>query len=124
MPTVTAFSLPGVYFLPSPRPAPVALPPLDVTGLVGFATRGPLDTPVPVEDLATFDAIFGEPMALACDATGKPVLAYLRDAVATFFSTGGRRNAGAVAGRRDDRHRSAWRSQPPEHRRLVAGQVG
>ena len=91
MPTVTAFSLPGVYFLPAPRPAAVALPPLDVTGLVGFAARGPLDTPVPVEDLATFDAIFGEPIALARDATGKPVLAYLRDAVATFFSTGGRR---------------------------------
>ena len=91
MPTITAFSLPGVYFLPAPRPAPVALPPLDVTGVVGFAVRGPLDTPVPVEDLSAFDAIFGGPMAVARDATGKPVLGYLRDAVATFFSTGGRR---------------------------------
>jgi hypothetical protein len=91
MAAVTAFRLPGVYFLPSARPTPAALPPLDVTGFVGFATRGPLDTPVPVQDLATFDAVFGGPFALARDASGKPVSAYLRDAVATFFSSGGRR---------------------------------
>ncbi len=96
---VTDFRLPGVYFLPAPRPNPVALPPLDVTGLVGFATRGPLNTPVPVEDLATFDAVFGGPFALARDGSGKPVYAYLRDAVATFFSSGGRRTyAVRVAG--------------------------
>jgi hypothetical protein len=91
MVAVATFRLPGVYFLSAPRPAPVALPPLDIAGFVGFAMRGPLDTSVPVEDLATFDAIFGGPFMVARDPAGKPMLAYLRDAVATFFSSGGRR---------------------------------
>jgi hypothetical protein len=91
MAAVANFRLPGVYFLPAPRAAAIDLPPLDVAGLVGFATRGPLDIPVPIEDLSTFDAIFGPAFAVARDADGKPLYAYLRDAVASFFSCGGRR---------------------------------
>ena len=89
--TAAAFRLPGVYFLPAPRPQTVDLPPLDVAGFVGFATRGPLNDPVPIGDLSSFDAIFGGPFAVARDANGKPVYAYLRDAVAGFFSAGGTR---------------------------------
>lgn len=91
MTATASFRLPGVYFLPAPRAAAAGLPPLDVAGFVGFALRGPLDVPVPVEDLQSFDAIFGGPFAVARDAAGKPVYAYLRDAVAGFFSAGGER---------------------------------
>jgi hypothetical protein len=91
MAAVAAFRFPGVYFLPAPRAAALDLPPLDVAGFVGFATRGPLDLPVPIDDLSSFDAIFGGPFAVARDPAGKPVFAYLRDAVAAFFSCGGRR---------------------------------
>jgi len=91
MAAVASFRLPGVYFLPVPRAATVDLPPLDVAGFVGFALRGPRDVPVPVEDLKSFDAIFGGPFAVARDGDGKPILAYLRDAVAGFFSAGGKR---------------------------------
>ena len=85
----TSFRLPGVYFLSAPPPAPPALPPLDVAAFVGFATRGPLDQPVPVADLAQFDAVFGGPLALARDADGTLIYANLRDAVAGFFAAGG-----------------------------------
>jgi hypothetical protein len=91
MAAVAKFRLPGVYFLPAPRAEAVDLPPLDVAGFVGFATRGPLDVPVPIEDLSTFDAIFGGAFTVARGADGKPVYAYLRDAVASYFSCGGRR---------------------------------
>jgi len=89
--STAAFRLPGVYFLPARAPRTVDLPPLDVAGFVGFATRGPLDVAVPVTDLTSFDAIFGGPFAVARDASGKPVYAYLRDAVSGFFSAGGAR---------------------------------
>jgi IPT/TIG domain-containing protein len=91
MAAVADFRVPGVYFLPAPRGAAFDLPPLDVAGFVGFATRGPLDVPVPIEDLKSFDAIFGGPFAVARETDGKPVFAYLRDAVAAFFSSGGTR---------------------------------
>src|ERR1700744_3260355 len=82
---------PGVYFLPAQKPVATALPPLHVAGFVGFAERGPLDVPVPVEDLASFDAIFGTTLVLVRDAAGAGLSAMLRDAVASFFSGGGRR---------------------------------
>lgn len=91
MSAIASFRLPGVYFLPAQAPRTVVLPPLDVAGLVGFATRGPLNVAVPVNDLSGFDAIFGGPFPVARDATGNPVYAYLRDAVSGFFSTGGTR---------------------------------
>jgi hypothetical protein len=91
MAAAATFALPGVYFLPKPQAAAVDLPPLDVSGFVGFATRGPVDVPVPIEDLSHFDAIFGSAFAVARDAQGMPVYAKLRDAVAAFFSSGGAR---------------------------------
>lgn len=88
--------LPGVYFLPPAQPATLALPRLDVAAFVGFAQRGPLHTPVAVEDVDTYRAVFGGDVALARD--GEPALpaaqivrAHLPEAVAAFFKNGGRR---------------------------------
>ncbi len=53
----------------------------DVTGFVGIATRGPVDTPVPIQSWRQFLAYFG-------DLTGQGFLAYC---VRAFFENGGRR---------------------------------
>ncbi len=88
--------LPGVYFLPPAQPATLALPRLDVAAFVGFAQRGPLHTPVAVEDVETYRAVFGGDVALARDAepptaAARIVRAHLPEAVAAFFKNGGRR---------------------------------
>jgi len=68
------------------------LPRMDIAVFVGFAASGPLHTPVPVEDIAHFTAIFGADLALAWDAQqGTPVTAYLAPTVQAFFRNGGRR---------------------------------
>lgn len=96
-----AFRLPGVYFAPTPRPAGPALPPLDVAAFVGFAERGPLDWPTPVDDMAMYRAIFGGDLALARGPGGRVLNAHLPRAVAAFFANGGRRcYVARVAGRR------------------------
>ncbi|MFL6107548.1 MAG: phage tail sheath C-terminal domain-containing protein [Marmoricola sp.] len=63
---------------------------LDVAGFVGFAEKGPLNVPVPVEDLLQYDSIFGGDLALAQEG-GVPVYAQLPRAVRSFFDNGGRR---------------------------------
>jgi|GEM_PF-867986 len=85
--------LPGVYFLPPPPPAAPLLPPLDVAAFVGFAARGPLDLPVPVEDSGTYAAIFGGDLAVAEDPeqAGQTVYANLPRSIDGFFANGGRR---------------------------------
>src|SRR5215471_19418434 len=83
--------LPGVYFLPSLRASGLGLPPLDVAAFVGFAERGPLHLPVPVEDLAEYRAVFGTDLPLASELGGRTVYANLPQAVAGFFTNGGRR---------------------------------
>ncbi len=83
--------LPGVSFLPPPRAAGPDLPPLDVAGFVGFAQRGPLDLPVPVEDPEEYRDVFGGDLPLARAAGGKTAYAHLPRAVADFFANGGRR---------------------------------
>ncbi|HNS03599.1 MAG TPA: hypothetical protein PKM78_14600 [Anaerolineae bacterium] len=88
--------LPGVYFLPPAQPATLMLPRLDVAAFVGFAQRGPLHTPVAVEDVDTFRAVFGGDVALARDAepptaAASAVWAHLPEAAAAFFRNGGRR---------------------------------
>jgi len=72
------------------------LPRLDVAAFVGFAQRGPLHTPVAVEDVDTFRAVFGGDVALARDAepptaAASTVWAHLPEAAAAFFRNGGRR---------------------------------
>lgn len=88
--------LPGVYFLPPAQPATLALPRLDVAAFAGFAQRGPLHTPVAVEDVDTYRAVFGGDVALAHDRepalpAAAIVRAHLPEAVAAFFKNGGRR---------------------------------
>jgi len=82
---------PGVSFVPPAPAASVGLPPLDVAGFVGFAERGPLDWPVALGDASEFRAIFGGELALARDEGGRTIYAQLPQAVATFFTNGGRR---------------------------------
>lgn len=87
------YARPAVYV---ERPDAVAPEPVvlrtDVTGLVGIARRGPLDTAVPVESFRQFVAHFGEP-------TGAGYLAY---AVRGFFENGGRRCWAVRVANRDD----------------------
>lgn len=90
--TLTAdLRLPGIYFLPPPQAAQPALPPLDVAAFVGFAQRGPLHQPVPIEDVAVYRAIFGSDLALAHEEGGSVTWANLPAAVNLFFANGGRR---------------------------------
>lgn len=94
--------LPGVVVntaLPN-EPAPLRL---DVAGFVGFAERGPLDTPVALEDVAQYEAVFGGDLPVAREG-GTPIYAALPSAVRAFFDNGGRRCyavrvAGATAAR-------------------------
>ena len=84
--------LPGITFQASPPPLRDRLPRMDVAALVGFASAGPLDTPVAVEDEVRFRAIFGDDLALAWDdQAGAPHRAWLGPAVRAFFRNGGRR---------------------------------
>ena len=84
--------LPGIRFEPEPPPPTPLLPRMDIAVFVGFAARGPLHTPVPVEDMARFTDVFGEELTLAWDAErGANVTAHLRPAVHAFFRNGGRR---------------------------------
>ncbi len=83
---------PGITFetvTPSP---PDTLPRMDIAAFVGFATRGPVDEPVPVEDLGRFRDVFGPPLELVWDReAGRTKNAYLHRAVEAFFRNGGRR---------------------------------
>ena len=104
--------VPGVYFLQSPGVAVSPLPPLDVAAFVGFAERGPLNLPVPIDEPGSFSAVFGGDLPLAVErrtrtegsspplestgqaghgANGKVVYANLPRAVEAFFANGGRR---------------------------------
>jgi hypothetical protein len=91
MRAIAAPRLPGVYFLPPSRPAGIGLPPLDVAAFVGFAERGPLHLPVPVEDFKAYQDVFGGDWPLAWEPGGQTVYANLPQAVAGFFANGGRR---------------------------------
>jgi hypothetical protein len=79
---VSAYLTPGVYYERVDASAPViSAVRTDVAGFVGLATRGPLDTPVPLQSWRQFQAHFG-------NFTGAAFLAY---AVRGFFENGGRR---------------------------------
>ncbi len=90
MAKTTDIRLPGIYFLPADVPTSSDLPPLDVAAFVGFAERGPMHTPVAIEDVDTYEAIFGGDLALARDK-GSLIYACLPSAVSAFFANGGRR---------------------------------
>jgi len=65
---------------------------MDIPAFVGFATAGPVGTPVPVEDVARFREIFREDVRLAWDSERKePQYSYLGQTVESFFRNGGLR---------------------------------
>jgi uncharacterized protein len=77
-----AYQKPGVYYERADAQS-LAINPLrtDITGFVGLAQRGPIDSPVPVESYRQFEAQFG----------GFTGIGYLAYAVRGFFENGGRR---------------------------------
>ncbi|MCS6844224.1 MAG: hypothetical protein NZ528_07875 [Caldilineales bacterium] len=82
--------LPGVVCQTALPPAGEEPLRLDVAAFVGFAERGPLHTPVALEDLGQYRALFGSDLLVARDG-GRPVYAHLPQAVQAFFDNGGRR---------------------------------
>ena len=83
---------PGITFETETPSPPETLPRMDIAAFVGFATRGPIDVPVPVEDLDRFRDVFGPPLTLVRDPeTGQTKRAHLHRAVEAFFRNGGRR---------------------------------
>jgi hypothetical protein len=90
--TVTlAPTLPGISFEAVPRPLDEALPRMDVSGFVGFASSGPIDVPVVVEDPIQFRKVFGDDPVVARTDAGEEVRALLGPAVEGFFANGGAR---------------------------------
>ncbi len=88
----TTRRLPGLRFGAQSPPPADAMPRMDVAIFAGFASSGPINQPVVVEDSAQFAAIFGEDALLAWDAErGLPMRAYLGPTVRDFFRQGGRR---------------------------------
>ncbi len=81
--------LPGVAVEKAPRQIENTLR-MDVPGIVGFAERGPVDTPIMIEDIQQYRAVFGGDVFLARDK-GVPFYAQLPRAVQAFFDNGGRR---------------------------------
>jgi hypothetical protein len=90
--SATTRRLPGIRFEAQAPPATDELARMDVAAFVGFASSGPLDIPVPVEDAAQFADVFGADAPLAWNtARGEQLTAYLGPAVRAFFRNGGRR---------------------------------
>lgn len=79
---MATYTTPGVYYerIDATAPAITAIR-TDVTGFVGIAVSGPLDTAVPVQSWKQFQAYFG-------GFTGSGFLAY---AVRSFYENGGKR---------------------------------
>jgi hypothetical protein len=84
--------LPGFRFEAQTTPLDESLPRMDVAVFIGFASSGPLNRPVPIEDATQFADTFGADAPLAWDGRrGERVYAYLGPAVRAFFRNGGRR---------------------------------
>ena len=60
--------LPGIYFQQQGAPPPQVLPRMDIAGFVGLAAQGSLHTPKPIEDMSSFQEIFGGDLPLESDA--------------------------------------------------------
>lgn len=92
MPVPFTRRLAGIRFVTQPPQLPERLPRMDIAVFVGFASAGPMQRPVVVEDAAQFAAIFGDDLPLAWDAgKGTHTFACLAPAVRAFFRNGGRR---------------------------------
>jgi hypothetical protein len=92
MPTLSPRRLAGFRFVAQPPALPEKLPRMDIAVFVGFASAGPLDYPVVIEDPAQFRDIFGDDVPLAWDSRrSEAVHAHLAPTVRAFFRNGGRR---------------------------------
>jgi hypothetical protein len=92
MPAPFTRRLAGIRFVTQPPQLPERLPRMDIAVFIGFASAGPMQRPVVVEDAAQFAAIFGDDLPLAWDAEkGIQSFACLAPAVRAFFRNGGRR---------------------------------
>ena len=84
--------LAGISFITQPPQSPEKLPRMDIAVFVGFASAGPLNVPVMVEDATQFAAVFGDDLPLAWDdEKSELTYAYLAPAVRAFFRNGGQR---------------------------------
>lgn len=91
--TITADDrrLPGISFEVAPIDADGALPRMDITAFVGFATAGPFDTPVRIEDPLRFRRIFGPDVTLTDETSATAARrSTLGPSVDAFFANGGR----------------------------------
>src|SRR5690349_20736698 len=79
---------PFLRFATPPSPPGGDLPRMDVAGLAGVASAGPIGIPVAVEDPSSFVEIFGPPVGIAGAPGGG---GQLHAAVRAFFAAGGRR---------------------------------
>ncbi|OGW38458.1 MAG: hypothetical protein A2X58_00405 [Nitrospirae bacterium GWC2_56_14] len=87
----TTERLPGIRFETETKQKDETLR-MDIAVFVGFAAKGDLHKPTPVEDIHRFEEIFGGDLTLAREAeTGRKVCAYLAPCVRLFFNNGGRR---------------------------------
>src|SRR5215470_14261370 len=84
--------LPGFKFESRSPQLSETLPRMDIAVFVGFASTGPLHTPVAIDDAEQFSRVFGDDASLAWDAQrGRRITAQLGAAVRSFFRNGGRR---------------------------------
>lgn len=89
---VATRTLPGVRFTAEAPKLREVLPRMDIAAFVGFASTGPVNTPVPIEDIGRFRDVFGPDLPLAWDPpAGRQGYAQLGAAVEAFFLNGGRR---------------------------------
>lgn len=91
MPAI-AVRQPGITFETRTPRVSSPLPRMDIAAFVGFAPSGPVNLPVPVEDVTGFHDIFGTDLPLARDnELDARVYAELPPAVRAFFRNGGAR---------------------------------
>lgn len=87
-----ASTVPGISFETVQPQIEDALPRMDIASFVGFASSGPLHTPVGVESAREFRDIFGSDLSLAWDnELSQTDKSYLGRTVEMFFRNGGRR---------------------------------
>ncbi len=85
-------TLPGIKFTAETKVVDDFLPRMDIAAFVGFASTGPINIPVSIEDEQQFQSIFGPDLPILWDSgKGQIQYAYLGPAVRGFFQAGGQR---------------------------------
>jgi len=84
--------LPGFRFETQTTMRENVLPRMDIAVFIGFASSGPIETPVVLESAEQFKTIFGEDLPLVWDKEkSETIFAYLAPTVRSFFKNGGKR---------------------------------